>query len=209
MVQQKHPYDTLCGCRCPICGTELKVEETRKRTRHHTRYFCVITSRKGFQVIRVAQLRYESRKGDLHGISPVYLFKALLTDPQMKTLMKADEVDVLKFFLTNRNNCDLFWNSYKIAKRHGYRINNISMWCDYLSMLNNAGKDIRNPQTICPQDLQTVHDEMVERINATYRKEREEAARIREQQRLMREKENKEKFNILKSKFFGLVITNN
>lgn len=50
---------------------------------------------------------------------------------------------------------------------------------------------------------------MVERINATYRKEREEAARIREQQRLMREKENKEKFNILKSKFFGLVITDN
>lgn len=67
----------------------------------------------------------------------------------METLMKADEVDVLKYFLTNRNNCDLFWNSYKIAKRHGYRINNISMWGDYLRMLSNAGKDIRNPQTIC------------------------------------------------------------
>ena len=280
--------DTLCGCRCPHCGAELKVEETRKRTRHQTRYFCVITSHKGFQVIRVAQVRYESRKGepmkfyctevvqrwiaqdgkvtdmallrgfafcycdvwaldsnmevrpynslyddvvlwsevyprmavtaqlrrngfkgDLHGISPVCLFKALLTDPRMETLMKAGEVDVLKYFLTNRNNCDLFWNSYKIAKRHGYHINNISMWCDYLRMLNNAGKDIRNPQTICPQDLQAVHDEMVERINAKYRKEREEAERIRKQQRMLREKENKEKFNTLKSKFFGLVITDN
>lgn len=160
--------DTLCGCRCPICGAELKVQETRRRTLNQTRYFSVITTCKGFQVIRVSQVKYVSRKGqpmqfychevvqrwissngkvtdmallrgfpfyycdvwaldsdmevrphnslydevvawgdvyprmsilpqlmrngfkgNFHGVSPVRLFKALLSDPRIETLMKA------------------------------------------------------------------------------------------------------------------------
>ena len=27
------------------------------------------------------------------------------------------------------------------------------MWCDYLMMLKNLDKDIRNPKNICPQDF--------------------------------------------------------
>ena len=56
--------DTLAGCKCPHCGAELKVQDTRKRTFKHMQYFSVTTTYKGFQVIRVSQLRFESMKGE-------------------------------------------------------------------------------------------------------------------------------------------------
>ena len=56
--------DTLEGCTCPKCHAELKVQDTRKRIYKETQYFSVITTCKGYQVIRVAQVRCESRKGE-------------------------------------------------------------------------------------------------------------------------------------------------
>ena len=287
--------DTLCGCRCPICGAELKVQETRRRTLNQTRYFSVITTCKGFQVIRVSQVKYVSRKGepmqfychevvqrwissngkvtdmallrgfpfyycdvwaldsdmevrphnslydevvawgdvyprmsilpqlkrngfkgDFHGVSPVRLFKALLSDPRIETLMKAGEIEEMKYFLSNRTTADNLWASYLIAKRHHYQINNIGMWCDYLMMLKILGKDIRNPKNICPQDFIEAHDRVHRLIDAKREKARAERERQyeierreREQQRLLKEKENEDRFIALKSKFFGLVITDN
>lgn len=287
--------DTLCGCTCPNCGVELKVQETRKRTQNQTNYFSVITTCKGFQVIRVAQVRYESRKGEpmrfycsevvqrwispdakvtdmallrgftfcycdvwaldsdmeirphnslyddvvalsdvyprmsilpqlkrngfkgnFHGVSPLRLFNALLSDPRIETLIKAGEIEEMKYFLSNPATADNLWASYLIAKRHHYKINNIGMWCDYLMMLKNLGKDIRNPKNICPQDFIEAHDRANRMIDAKRDKaiaERmrhaEIAQREREQQQLLQEKEREEEFKALKSKFFGLVITDN
>lgn len=285
--------DDLCGCRCPICGAELKVEETRKRTLNQTRYFSVITTCKGYQVIRVSQVRFISRKGqpmqfychevvqrwissegkvvdmallrgfpfyycdlwaldsdmevrphnslyddvvawsdiyprksfipqlkrngfkgDFHGISPVRLFKALLSDPRIETLMKAGKIDEMRYFISNPRNADELWASYLIAKRHHYQINNIGMWCDFLNMLKNIGKDIRNPKNICPTDFIEAHDHITGLIEAKREKERTAQQhrwaierREQEQQRLLQEKKNEEDFKALKSKFFGLVIT--
>lgn len=284
--------DSLCGCRCPHCGAELKVEDTRRRHYNETMYFSVITTCKGFQVIRVCQVRFVSRKGepmqfychevvqrwisaegkvtdmallrgfpfyycdlwaldskieirpnkdlyddvvvlskvyprmkfipqlrrngfngDFYGISPVRLFKALLSDPRMETLMKAGEIDELKYFLTNPLNADELWASYRIARRHHYQINNIGMWCDYLRMLLNIGQDIRNPKNICPVDFVEAHDRVKCVIDARREKEMaerqrraDEERREREQQRLLQEKQREEDFIALKSKFFGLVI---
>lgn len=287
--------DTLAGCKCPHCGAELKVNDTRKRTYKETRYFSVITTCGGFQVIRVAQIQYVSRKGepmkfychevvqrwissdgnvstmallrgfpfyycdlwalesdmeirphndlydnvviwsdvyprmnvipqlkrngfkgDFHGISPVTLFKRLLSDPRMETLMKGGEIEEMKYFMFNPRNTDDFWASYLITKRHHYQINNISMWCDYLRMLVNLGEDIRNPKNICPEDFIEAHDKVNRRIEAKHRKERAEAQRRmeierreREQRKLLQEQQREEDFKALKSKFFGLIITDN
>ena len=287
--------DSVAGCKCPHCGAELKVNDTRKRTHKETRYFSVITTCGGFQVIRVAQIQYVSRKGEpmkfychevvqrwispdgnvttmallracafnycdlwalesrmevrgynalydnvviwgdvyprmnilpqikrngfkgnFHGISPVRLFKALLSDPRIETLIKTGKIEELKYFVTNPVNADKFWASYLIANRHHYKINNISMWCDYLRMLMNLGEDIRNPKNICPQDFIEAHDNAIRKIEAKHRKERAEAERRmevemreREQQKLLQEQEREEDFKALKSKFFGLVITDN
>ncbi len=287
--------DTLAGCKCPLCGAELKVDDTRKRTYKETRYFSVITTCGGFQVIRVAQIRHVSRKGepmkfycnevvqrwispdgkvttmallracafhycdlwalesgmeprghndlydnvvtwgdvyprmnvipqlrrngfkgDFHGISPIRLFKRLLSDPRIETLIKDGRIEEMKYFILNPLNADDFWASYLIAGRHRYQINNISMWCDYLRMLVNLGQDIRNPKNICPEDFIEAHDKAHRRIEAKHRKEyaeaerrREVERREREQRRLLQEQQREEDFKALKSKFFGLIITDN
>lgn len=55
--------DTVCGCTCPCCGKELKVNDTRKRTFKQCLYFCVVTTCKGFQVVRIVMIKAESKKG--------------------------------------------------------------------------------------------------------------------------------------------------
>lgn len=164
----------------------------------------------------IPQLRRNGFKGDFHGISPIRLFKRLLSDPRIETLIKDGRIEEMKYFILNPLNADDFWASYLIAGRHRYQINNISMWCDYLRMLVNLGQDIRNPKNICPEDFIEAHDKTSRRVEAKREKELTECQRIyemerreREQQRLLQEKEREEEFIALKSKFFGLVISDN
>ncbi len=44
--------DTICGCKCPHCGMELEVLDTRKRVFGYNEYFSIITTCKQYQVIR-------------------------------------------------------------------------------------------------------------------------------------------------------------
>ena len=160
------------------------------------------------------QLRRNGFKGDFHGISPVRLFKALLSDPRIETLMKSGEIEVMKHFLFNARTADECWASYLIAKRHKYQIDNFSMWCDYLSMLKKLGQDLRNPKNICPEDFMEAHDNATRKIETIHEKERAEQRRRweierreREQQRQLQREKDAEDFIANKSKFFGLVIT--
>ena len=162
------------------------------------------------------QLKRNGFNGDFYGISPVSLFKALLSNPKMETLIKEGKIEELKYFISNPNNADELWASYLIARRHNYHINNIGMWCDYLRMLLNLGEDIRNPKNICPDDFIEAHDKVIRRIEAKREKENAKRQRLyeierreREQQRLLQEKQREENFIAQKSKFFGLVISDN
>lgn len=56
--------DTICGSTCPHCGKELKVNNTRKRTFKQCYYFCVVTTCKGFQVVRIVMIKSTSKKGN-------------------------------------------------------------------------------------------------------------------------------------------------
>ena len=287
--------DTLEGCICPHCGAELKVQDTRRRTQKGVRYFCILTTCRGYQVIRVAQAHYSSKKGepmkfhctevvqrwispdgkvtdmallrtfpsyycdqwslysdmevrpynslyddvckwsevyplirtipqlrrngfkgDFYGISPVLLFKRLLSDTRIETLLKSGEIEDMKYFILHPHNAEMLWASYLIARRHHYKINSLELWCDYLQMLNNLGQDIRNPKNICPANFIDAHDRAMRRIEAKRMKERTEnerrweaERRDREQRKLLEEKQREDDFKAMKSKFFGLVISDN
>lgn len=44
--------ETICGCSCPHCGKELEMLDTRKRVFRDSAYYEIITTRKGYQVLR-------------------------------------------------------------------------------------------------------------------------------------------------------------
>lgn len=139
-------------------------------------------------------------KGSCHHIHPVTLFHQLLTNPKAETLMKSNDIELLRYLCHNSEEVDKYWNTIKIAKRNGYKVTDAKTWFDYIKMLERMGRDINSPSLIAPKDLKHAHDEYVEKVNRQRRKEQREKER---QQAI----EDKAKFEELKSRYFGMAMT--
>ena len=142
-------------------------------------------------------------KGSCHHIHPVTLFQELLTNPKAETLMKSNDIELLRYLClraTNKADIEVYWNTIKIAKRNGYKFKDVGMWIDYIKMLERMGRDLNSPSLIAPKDLKTAHDIYVAKVNRQRIKEQREKER---QQAI----EDKAKFEELKGKYVGLVMT--
>lgn len=272
--------DSLCGCTCPHCGTELQVVQTRKRVFRTVSYYSVITTCKQYQVIRfyfveatqkvgqaaeyaidevvqrwiapdgkvvtvarprtmsffyydlwctdgamevrgknnlkaydivpcatyprqriIPELRRNGFTGEYHKILPFDLFTAVLRSPQAETLLKAGQIALLSYYanLQSWNIAD-YWTAIKICLRNGYIISDASVWRDYIDLLRHFGKDTNNAKYVCPADLHTAHDRLVE-------KKRTQQERIRLLERKRQAAEEEQQYRDLKSRFFGLAFT--
>lgn len=271
--------DTLCGCTCPHCGAKLEVRNTRQRIFSQCEYFCIVTTCKGFQVIRLVYVKYYCKKGiapsffcrevaqrwispegksetmallrafsfayidrwqfdsdleiraahrvydmicdcsiyprkrfipqlkrngftgNFFKIDPFNLFRAILEDNKAETLLKSDQIPLLKYFIYSRNNISDFWQAIKICNRNGYIIKDASMWCDYIGFLKYFGKDITNAHYVCPVDLKSEHDKWMNKKRKKQEKEYEE-------QRLKKVLEDEQRYREEKGKFLDLFFSN-
>ena len=139
-------------------------------------------------------------KGSCHHIHPVILFQQLLSNPKAETLMKSNDIELLRYLCHNSEEVDKYWNTIKIAKRNGYKVTDAQTWFDYIKMLERMGRDLNSSSLIAPKDLRHAHDEYVEKVNRQRRKEQREKER---QQAI----EDKAKFEELKSRYFGMAMT--
>ena len=142
-------------------------------------------------------------KGSCHHIHPVTLFQELLTNPKAETLMKANDIELLRYLCARpayKSDIDKYWNTIKIAKRNGYDFKDVRMWFDYIKMLERMGRDLNSPSLIAPQDLKTAHDEYVEKVNRQRVKEQKEANRKKAEA-------DQVKFEELKGRYIGLSMT--
>ena len=161
------------------------------------------------------------------------MFRAINTHPFNETLYKSF-YEAWKWSIDNKFIFDREkTTAIKIAMRHRYDFMH-PMWKDLIEMLIFLKKDLHNPKFVCPDNLQSMHDEisklaMAKRKkqmkNAEYlamvREERQRLERIRRQEEQEREKaeldENikKEKDGVMsfyqkmRCKFFGVVIAEN
>ena len=266
-------------CTCPHCGSKLELMKTRQRVFNGTEYFSIITTCKGYQVIRffivrtnrkvgypakyeineivqqwiapngrgeiIARLRcmsfmyydlwneYSSMelrsnsnhfayditpqctypyiriikkirrngfKGKFYDISPNALFKAILSDNKMETLLKAGQIEMFRHLIRTSTVINEYWTALKICIRNGYEITNASEWCDYIKLLKHFGMDIHNSKYVCPKDIISEHDKLVRKRNDEIRREdyeRKKAQAI-ENERIYKEQ---------KGKFFGISFT--
>lgn len=288
---QKTLAETLCGCTCPNCGTDLKVNDARKRTFKQISYVCVVTTCKGFQVVRILYVKAVSKKGmpvsydcqevvqrwitpdgkittmallrgmsfyvdlwmfgsqmeirphhrvydmvsncdayprmrvlpilkrngfkgNFHQANPTTFLQSLLTDSKAETLLKAGQYGLLPHFIHYPQTMAKKWDAVKICIRNGYAIEDIALWCDYIDLLLNAGKDIKNAKYACPANLKAEHDQLVEQRNRRIERDRKEWERRREIERQENERrkveqmqENERLYNEMKSKFFDLMFS--
>ena len=139
-------------------------------------------------------------KTSTYQIHPVTLFQQLLTNSKAETLMKANDIEMLRYLCHHPADVEQYWNTIKIAKRAGYKFTDIGMWFDYIKMLERMGKDINSPSLIAPKVLKTAHDIYVEKVNRQRAKERMLADRKKAE-------EDKAKFEELKGRYIGLAMT--
>lgn len=141
-------------------------------------------------------------KGHCHHIHPVTMFQELLTNPKAETLMKANEIELLRYLCarpTCKADIDTYWNTIKIANRNGYKVKDSQIWMDYVKMLERCGKDIQSPMYICPCNLQEAHDHYMRKVHILEDKKKR-AEDIRKAQ------EREASFKEQKEKFFGIRI---
>ena len=139
-------------------------------------------------------------KGHFHDISPVNLFKMILTDSKAETLIKSNQASVLKYYYDHRSYrdpIDKYWNSIKICIRNNYIIKDAGTWVDYLNMLSFFNKDLLSSHYICPIDLKDSHDRLVKKHREVSKRRKLEQAR-RDLQDWQAEYEKQ------KGKFFGI-----
>ena len=145
-------------------------------------------------------LRRNGFEDDFHDIAPTIFIPALLSDSRAETLIKAGRMGHLRYFLNNNSTFDACWQSYKVATRNGYEIEDISLWCDYVDMLRRLNKDIHSPKYVCPTDLHREHD--LRQSELCRQREKEE-----KEKRRKKAIEEEKRFHELKSKFFGICFT--
>jgi hypothetical protein len=55
--------DTLLGAECPQCFVKLEIMNTRKRVFKQSEYFCIVTTKENFQVLRFFLIQYDVKAG--------------------------------------------------------------------------------------------------------------------------------------------------
>lgn len=139
-------------------------------------------------------------KGSCHHIHPVTLFQQLLSNPKAETLMKSNDIELLRYLCHNSEEVDKYWNTIKIAKRNGYKVTDAKTWFDYIKMLERMGRDLHSPSLVAPKDLKYAPDEYVGKVNRQRVKEQREANRRKAEA-------DQAKFEELKGLFIGLTMT--
>ena len=148
----------------------------------------------------IPQLRRNGLGNDFCDAPPQNLMKALLSDSRIETMMKTGRKAHIAYFLDHPKRLDECWPAYRIALRNDYRIDEIDIWADYINMLVECRKDIRNAHYVCPADLHAAHDRYQGIIDSM-----RERKRLEENRRLAQEHEKE--FRDMKGKYFGLRFT--
>lgn len=146
----------------------------------------------------IPELKRTGLKKNLHGQKPLDLFRIMLTDSKVETLIKAKQTKLLKRLLDMgwSKNIDNYWASIRICLRNDYSIKDATLWCDYIDLLRFFGKDLHNAKYVCPADLKAEHDRYVA-------KKAKADTLIEMEKQLEKEGEYKN----AKERFFGLIFS--
>lgn len=147
-------------------------------------------------------IRRNGFKGDFHEMNVAWFF-TLLMNPKTKgeTLYKAGQFNLFRLSYNYKEEIKKYWPQIKICIRNKYFIQDVSMWFDYLQLLEEFGKDIYNAKYICPANFRKEHDRYDDKKRKILEKKRIEELKKQIQ------KDNKEYRNRIR-KFLDIKIEN-
>jgi DNA-directed RNA polymerase subunit RPC12/RpoP len=146
---------------------------------------------------RIPELKRTGIKKRLFRQKPFDIYRILLADSRMETLLKTKQTKLFELFLNDKSRkIDNYWASIRICIRNGYKIKDAISWCDYIDLLRFFGKDLHNAKYVCPTDLKAEHDRYVI-------KKAKADALLEIEKQLAKEDEYRQ----AKAKFFGLMFS--
>jgi uncharacterized protein YbaR (Trm112 family) len=145
-------------------------------------------------------LKRNGFSGYFHNVSPIALFRALLSNNIAETLFKAKQFELFIHYLDRSKLFSVntkIWQSIKICIRNNYMVPDAGMWIDHLETLETLGKDLLNPKYICPDDLMGAHTHYTKKLRDIERqKDLEEQKEKIEKEQKAYEKKKKRFFDI-------------
>ena len=118
--------DTICGCTCPNCGTALEVTDTRKRVFTDCEYFSIITTCKGYQVIRFFFVRSRQKVGQKAEYSICEVVQRWIApDGKSETVARLRGMSILYYDLWMED------SPMEIRKNNQHRVYDIDPICTY------------------------------------------------------------------------------
>lgn len=145
----------------------------------------------------IPEIKRTGFKNSFYGQKPLDMFRTLLTDSRSETLLKTDYTNLLERIMDmGWKKIENYWQSIRICIRNGYKIEDATLWCDYIDNLRFFGKDLYNAKYVCPTNLHAEHDRYM-------RKKAKADAQAELEKQLEKEAEYRE----AKAKFFGLVFS--
>lgn len=141
----------------------------------------------------------------LQNIEPASLFKCLTyrdmyNSNRLETLVKAGQMSLVNAEMSESSYSYRYWPSIKIAIRNNYLVKDARTWFDYLSQLEQLGKDLHNAKYVCPRDLHNEHNRLTKKIRELDRKRNLE----RKRKELAHDEAEYKKS---KSRFFGIAFS--
>ena len=98
--------------------------------------------------------------------------------PILETLLKARQKELLNYALHQQSKHHEFWAQIKIVIRNKYKIKDAGIWYDYLDLLRYFRKDLHNAKYVCPKNLNTEHDRLMNKKRIILEAEEREENRV-------------------------------
>ena len=149
----------------------------------------------------IKEIKRNGVKTSFHKHSPFNLFYSILNNSKSETLLKANQIELLNktYNEYELKKIEKYWGSIKICIRNNYIIKSAGDYLDYLSDLEELGKDLLSAKYVCPVDLGKEHQRYIDKIRVLRNK-----ARAEEKKKKIREEEV---FYLkLKKRFLGLTF---
>lgn len=163
-----------------VTHSDLSIARNPDHDRYHMRISDVYPRMKVLPI-----LRRNGFKNDFHGVSPRLFFERVLTDNRCETLLKVGQYSLFRFFCRNSYYWKELWKYVKVCMRRGYVVPDADIWKDYIEMMRDQGMQMKNPDLICPANLNEEHDKLI---------------RIRDMERLLDRQRNAEKNELAKQR---------
>ena len=146
---------------------------------------------------------------NLHGLKLTQIL-SYMENPHFETLWKQGDWEMAKFF---RNDLERYWAEIRIARKHGYKIEDLTEWRDMVNILFYLGKDAHNPKFICPDNLRDAHNALlaeqtreINRRREIARRRQDEINRIEAEKALKNAEKEESAFIKRRERFFDLSI---